>query len=193
MSAQLTPYDRQKAVEYAHSWAHGRNPAYFNYEHLGGDCTNFASQCLYAGAPVMNWMGDDDWYYQDANRKAPAWTGVEPLYRFLTRPAETPGPAVLVPPEQAQPGDLVQLRFRGASVFSHTLVVVSAGRPSAPGDLLLADCQGEYAPPDSRLKSTKFLLHSEIPSSFWGAAFFLTLARGFACAAVRRSSLATWV
>ena len=46
------PYDRQKAVAYARRWALGRNPAYFDFQDLGGDCTNFASQCLYAGAGV---------------------------------------------------------------------------------------------------------------------------------------------
>ena len=48
MSAPLIPYNRRSAVEYAHTWAYGRNPAYFDYQRLGGDCTNFASQCLYA-------------------------------------------------------------------------------------------------------------------------------------------------
>ena len=37
-------YDRRAAVLYAHRWAYGRNPAFYDYEGLGGDCTNFASQ-----------------------------------------------------------------------------------------------------------------------------------------------------
>jgi hypothetical protein len=36
-------YDRSAAVAYAHKWAYSRNPAYYNYDKLGGDCTNFAS------------------------------------------------------------------------------------------------------------------------------------------------------
>ena len=51
---QLYPYDREAAVLYAHQWAYGRNPLFYDYEHLGGDCTNFASQCIYAGSGVMN-------------------------------------------------------------------------------------------------------------------------------------------
>ena len=43
-------YDRKAAVLYAHQWAYGRNPAYYDYEELGGDCTNFASQCIFAGS-----------------------------------------------------------------------------------------------------------------------------------------------
>ena len=42
----LLPYDRAAAVRYAHIWAYGRNPRYYDYESIGGDCTNFASQCI---------------------------------------------------------------------------------------------------------------------------------------------------
>ena len=49
-----TGYNREAAVDYARRWAMGRNPAYFDFEEIGGDCTNFASQCLFAGAKVMN-------------------------------------------------------------------------------------------------------------------------------------------
>ena len=48
------PYDRLEAVSYAHRWAYGRNPAFYDYEEIGGDCTNYASQCIYAGTGVMN-------------------------------------------------------------------------------------------------------------------------------------------
>ena len=43
-------YQRQKAADYAQKWAMGRNPQYLDFEHLGGDCTNFASQSLRAAA-----------------------------------------------------------------------------------------------------------------------------------------------
>ena len=36
--------------------------------------------------------GTPGWYYIDANNKAPAWTGVEYFYRFMTREAQNPGP-----------------------------------------------------------------------------------------------------
>lgn len=48
------PYDRLEAVIYAHRWAYGRNPAFYDYEEIGGDCTNYASQCIYVGTGVMN-------------------------------------------------------------------------------------------------------------------------------------------
>lgn len=33
-------YDRDKAVAYAHQWAFKRNPNYYNFDSIGGDCTN---------------------------------------------------------------------------------------------------------------------------------------------------------
>ena len=49
-----TGYDRRRAVEYALRWALSRNPEYYDFEDIGGDCTNFVSQCLFAGCGVMN-------------------------------------------------------------------------------------------------------------------------------------------
>ena len=135
---ELLSYDRQAAVRYARRWAHGRNPAYYDFDALGGDCTNFASQCLYAGAGVMNFTPTFGWYYRSVRDRAPAWTGVEYLFRFLTRTGEGPGPlAAPVPPEELLPGDLVQLSF-GDGSFTHCLVVEETGKRGDPGQILLA-------------------------------------------------------
>ncbi len=104
-----TAYDRAAAVAYAEKWALSRNPAYFDFEHIGGDCTNFASQCIYAGAGVMNFTPVMGWYYLSASRRTASWTGVEYLYRFLVSNGG-PGPyARLAEPGEVQPGDIVQL------------------------------------------------------------------------------------
>jgi len=135
---RLQPYDRNAAVLYAHQWAYGRNPRFYDYEHLGGDCTNFASQCIYAGSGVMNFTPTYGWYYIDANQKAPAWTGVPYLYNFLTREQRSIGP--LARPcrlDELQPGDLIQLSFKGED-FQHSPIVVSVGYPAAPENILIA-------------------------------------------------------
>ena len=54
-------YDRSAAVAYARKWAFGRNPEYYDFGGIGGDCTNFVSQCLYAGAGVMNFTPELGW------------------------------------------------------------------------------------------------------------------------------------
>ena len=125
-------------MEWKNTWAYGRNPAFYDYEHLGGDCTNFASQCIYAGSGVMNFTPTFGWYYIDPDQKAPAWTGVPYLYNFLVREEKTEGPAAR-PCElsELRPGDLIQLSFDGET-FRHTPVVVSVGWPVTPENVLVA-------------------------------------------------------
>ena len=80
----IFPYENQLAVSYAKNWAYSRNPDYHNFDNLGGDCTNFVSQCLYAGCKVMNFTPTFGWYYNSINDRAPAWTGVDEFYSFLS-------------------------------------------------------------------------------------------------------------
>lgn len=139
MPLRLTPYDRKAAVSYAHRWAYGRNPSFYDYEKIGGDCTNFASQCVYAGSGVMNYTPTFGWYYIDANNKAPAWTGVPYFRNFMTREEPSVGPvAEEVPMARILPGDVIQLSFDGQS-FQHSPVVVAlTGPPTQPENILLA-------------------------------------------------------
>ncbi len=116
-------YDRTAAVAYARRWALSRNPAYYDFEDLGGDCTNFASQCIFAGAGVMNYTPVTGWFYRTANDRTASWTGVEFLYNFLVA-NEGPGPfAREVPEAEAQPGDIVQLGGRNG--FYHCPVILT--------------------------------------------------------------------
>jgi len=134
----IIPYDRAAALAYAHRWAYGRNPKYYDYEEIGGDCTNFASQCLYAGVGIMNYTPTFGWYYIDANNKAPAWTGVEYFRNFLLRKDPSPGPfAEETDLSGLVPGDFVQFNFKG-EIYSHTPIVVQIGSPAKPKNILLA-------------------------------------------------------
>jgi len=134
----VLPYNRVKAVEYAHKWAFGRNPKYFNFDKLGGDCTNFASQVLFAGSNVMNYTPVYGWYYIDANRRSPSWTGVNYLYNFLVN-NKGPGPyAEDTDVKDIQPGDIIQLSFGGAPHFDHSPVVVQVGSPASLRNILVA-------------------------------------------------------
>ena len=123
---QTRAYDRAAATAYAGKWAFGRNPAYADFTKMGGDCTNFVSQCLYAGSGVMNQNPVFGWYYRSLNDRAPAWTGVEALFRFLTR-QEGPGPfAEICSMGEVLPGDLIQLE-NTEKRFYHGLLVIKAG------------------------------------------------------------------
>lgn len=116
-------YRRYEAVAYAERWALGRNPAYYDFSKLGGDCTNFASQCIYAGCGVMNYTPVTGWYYIGVNDRAPAWTGAEELFAFLTA-NKSVGPFGRVTDSLGvRAGDIVQLG-RPDGTFYHTPVIV---------------------------------------------------------------------
>ena len=120
-------YNRQNAIEYAHKWAFGRNPAYYDFSQLGGDCTNFVSQRIYAGCRVMNTKPVYGWYYFNSYNRTASWTGVQYLYEFLVK-NDGAGPfAVEVPIYEAEPGDIVQLSFDGTT-YRHSLFVVETGK-----------------------------------------------------------------
>ena len=117
-------YDRDAAVAYARKWALSRNPAYYDFEKIGGDCTNFASQAIYAGARVKNFTPVMGWYYRSAFDRAPAWSGVEYLYNFLINNKSVGPYAHVVSAGEAMPGDIVQLGISNGH-FYHSPVITS--------------------------------------------------------------------
>ncbi len=131
------PYDREAAKAYAKKWAFSRNPAYYDFHGIGGDCTNFVSQCLYAGCGVMNFTPTFGWYYISLNNRSPSWTGVQYLYNFLIS-NQGPGPYGEVRPfRDAEIGDIIQLSFDG-DVFSHSLFVTNVGVRPSPNSIYVA-------------------------------------------------------
>ena len=124
------PYNRERAVEYAKKWALSRNPLFIDFTGIGGNCTNFVSQCIFAGAPVMNYTETFGWYYISPEERAPAWSGVDELYNFLVgMPAFAeenggtgPYGVQAIEPRQVQVGDVIQLR-NSEGEFYHTLII----------------------------------------------------------------------
>lgn len=116
------PYDRSAVIKYAQRWALERNAKYYDFEHVGGDCTNFASQCIYAGAKTMNYTQTYGWYYNSLSDRSPAWSGVKYLYQFLINNKSTGPYAHEVLLEDAKPGDIVQLG-KSNGHFYHTSVI----------------------------------------------------------------------
>lgn len=117
-------YNRYKAVEYASRWAYRRNPRYYDFSNIGGDCTNYVSQCIYAGSGVMNYTPDFGWYYISPDNRAPAWTGVQFLSNFLLS-NKSVGPYASEGSEaDMEPGDVIQLGDESGR-FYHSLFVVA--------------------------------------------------------------------
>ena len=118
------PYNRGAAVAYARRWALDRNPAYYDFSLVGGDCTNFASQCIHAGAKIMNFTPIMGWYYKTSKDRTAAWSGVEFLYQFLVNNRSLGPYGHLVSQSEAKPGDIVQLGTSSGD-FYHSPVVTS--------------------------------------------------------------------
>lgn len=150
-------YDREAAVEYARKWAFKRNPRYYNFDDVGGDCTNFISQCIYEGCGVMNYTRDTGWFYNRQNSRAAAWSGVPYLYRFLiSNRAAGPYAAERSQGEMA-PGDVIQLG-RADGTWYHSLLVVE----TAPAVLVATHTYDAFGRPlSSYARDRTRFLHIE--------------------------------
>ncbi len=116
-------YQKEKAVEYATKWWNKRNPDFYNFDKLGGDCTNFVSQCLFYGGIEMNnnYLG---WYYNNLNSRSPSWAGVNEFYTFSTTNHTNLGvKAKQVDMQKINVGDVVQIMQIGENTFHHTLLI----------------------------------------------------------------------
>jgi hypothetical protein len=115
-------YNRVNVQTYAAKWALARNPLFEDFSLWGGDCTNFASQCILAGSCTMNFTDTFGWYFNSTSDRSPSWTGVEYLYNFLIDNKGVGPFAKLVTAGSLELGDIIQLGGRTGSYY-HTLVV----------------------------------------------------------------------
>ena len=123
-------YDRNSAVTYAKEYATKRNNKYYNFDKIGGNCTNFCSQCLYSGLPIMNY-DENGWYYSSINKRSPSWTDVRLFYDFLIKNDGVGPYAIPCPLQEVEVGDFIQLKNQ--IKWHHSLVVCSV----LPNDILV--------------------------------------------------------
>jgi hypothetical protein len=117
------PYERERARAYAERYAFSQNAIFGNFRGIGGNCTNFVSQCVYAGCCKMNYTKTFGWYYISLQERAPAWTGVDYFYNFITsnKGVGPFGREVLA--DECEIGDVIQLG-RINDGYYHTLIIV---------------------------------------------------------------------
>ena len=136
-------------MEYAENWYSKRNPDYLQYDLYGGNCQNFASQCIHAGGMDMDIKGTYtcQWkfYGKDLNyQQAPAgrsysWIGVDEFHTYAVynrRDGLITQPDIAL--RYAQKGDVIQV---GAyNKWHHSLVVtdIVADTDGNQTDILLA-------------------------------------------------------
>ena len=132
-------YDRERALTYAQRYAFSQNPVFGNFRDLGGNCTNFVSQCIYAGCCRMNYTPVFGWYYISLDQRAPAWTGVDFFHRFMTENSGVGPFGKEADVEECEIGDVIQLG-RNDEGYYHTLLIVGF-----EGDDILVSAQTDDA------------------------------------------------
>lgn len=130
LSSADHPYDAAAALAYAAAYIDTRNPDWEDYSALGGNCQNFASQCLYAGGipmdttgeSVWKWYGDDVSNSNGAYGRSTSWTGVD---SFLFYAGSNTGSGLVAqidaPYASGEGGDL--LHFGTSDSFVHATVI----------------------------------------------------------------------
>ena len=156
---KLKTYSRNNAVGYAIEYAMKKNPEYFDYTNMGGNCTNYISQCIYAGAPKMN-FNQNGWYYLSPSNTSISWANVEPLYNFLTTNKSVGPFASNSTLEMCELGDIIQLRFKNMTAFSHSLIVTKIDNLTTGGIYVCANTRDiKNAPLNSYIYEEYRLLH----------------------------------
>lgn len=139
----IKPYQRENAVAYARKYAFSQNSQFGNFAGIGGNCTNFVSQSIYAGGCQMNYTPTFGWYYISLDDRSPSWTGVEYFYNFIIGNAGVGPFGRVATSDELEIGDVVQLGREGEGYY-HTLLVVGFGEE---GLLVAAQTDNAYARP----------------------------------------------
>lgn len=116
-------YDRERAVAYAEMWWNSYNPA---FPIFAVDCTNYISQCLFAGgAPMRGEPNRQEGWWCRPNTWSYSWSVSHSFYWYLK--ASTTGlRAVQVDSaRELYPGDVICYDFEGDERWDHTTIVVA--------------------------------------------------------------------
>ena len=139
----IKPYLRDRAVTYAKKYAFGQNPIFGNFRGIGGNCTNFVSQSIYAGACIMNYTPTFGWYYVSLDDRSPSWTGVQFFYNFMTENKGVGPFGREATIDELEIGDVIQLGNKTEG-FYHTLLIVGF---EGEDPLVAAQTDDAYARP----------------------------------------------
>jgi hypothetical protein len=123
-------YSRMEAVRYAEQYWNSYNPQFKKFD---VNCTNYISQCLYAGgAPMVGypnkssgwWMRNNDWSY--------TWTVAHALRWYLPNAKKGLKSMEVPSATQLMPGDVICYDFQGDGRFDHNTIVVAKDANGEP-------------------------------------------------------------
>ena len=123
-----SPYRRERAVQYAEQWWNEPNPRFLSFE---VDCTNYVSQCLFAGGVPMNYTGrrETGWWYKGMVNGQESWSYswavANSLERLLANSASSLRAELVAQPTDLQLGDVIAYDWDGDGHFQHTTIVTA--------------------------------------------------------------------
>ncbi|WP_150271982.1 amidase domain-containing protein [Paenibacillus tepidiphilus] len=134
--AREVRYRREEAAAYADRWWKDGNPEFEIFE---VDCTNYVSQCLFAGGAPIHYTGkrETGWWYKGYNGAQEwwsySWAVSDSLQRYLSavRPSGLRAEAV-DRPEQLMLGDVIQYDWDGNGHYQHSTIVTAFDAEGLP-------------------------------------------------------------
>ncbi|MDO7908247.1 amidase domain-containing protein [Paenibacillus sp. JX-17] len=121
-------YRREEAVDYADRWWNSSNPEFEAFE---VDCTNYISQCLFAGGGPIHYTGrrESGWWYKGlaAGRElwSYSWAVSNSLQRYLDSSTWGLRAEQVERPEQLALGDVIFYDWDGDGTFQHSTIVTA--------------------------------------------------------------------
>ena len=116
-------YNRKAAVAYANKWWDSFNPEFPRFQ---DDCTNFISQCLYAGGAPMRGApnrGQGWWMIGLNERWSYSWSVAHSLRWYLETSKRGLRATRVNSVEQLQLGDVIFYDFQGDGRIDHSTIV----------------------------------------------------------------------
>lgn len=122
-------YRRDLVAAYADRWWNEGNPAYELFE---VNCTNYVSQCIFAGNAPMNYTGkrETGWWYKGRNKGSEWWSYSWAVSNALTNNltgSKTSGmrAEVVQSADELQLGDVITYDWNGDQRFQHSTIVTA--------------------------------------------------------------------
>lgn len=132
---RMIKYNRWKAQQYAETHWNRPNPAYVDMQ---VDCSNFVSQCIYAGDAPMNYTGrrENGWWYKGLQQRQElwsySWSVAQSLQAFLSSSKTGLRAESVESPYQLAVGDVITYDWDGDSRFQHSVIVTAHASDGAP-------------------------------------------------------------
>lgn len=116
-------YNRHAAVQYAERWWNSYNP---NFKKFSVDCTNYVSQCMFAGGAPMRGapVRDQGWWYVGEDWSF-SWAVAHSLRWYLSGSTTGLQGKEVSSAKELMPGDVICYDFEGDGRWDHNTIVVA--------------------------------------------------------------------